>query len=98
VCVSKRQFDITLPRQFRGLTSITLYSASRGSRVVPVVNGRVHISFVGIVSRNGPRIVAAAIWIRGHAVAARIYTLCARRDEGGVGQVNVAPSPVTSPG
>ena len=83
---------MTLPRRFRNLTEIRAFVAGR-TRLLPVVNGKVAISFVGIQApaRFG-RVVAAAVWVRGQPVAARLYAICTKTD--GVGQINVPPGPL----
>jgi hypothetical protein len=84
--VSRRAFNVTLPRRYRDLRSLVVYVGSERRRL-PVRNGQVRISFVGVRSTAG-RGVAVSAWIGGRRVATRLYTLCTQR---GVGQVNVPP-------
>jgi DNA-binding LytR/AlgR family response regulator len=92
VCTSRRQVDVTLPRQYRNRRAFRAWVAGR-ERILPVRNGKVHISFAGIQAptRFG-RVVAAVIWVRGKPVAARLYAICTKTD--GVGQINVPPGPL----
>ena len=71
VCVSRRQFDLTLPKSYARVTKVTAWVAGK-KLTMKVVNGKVHISLAGLPKG----VYAVRIQHAGKHAVRRLYTIC----------------------
>jgi hypothetical protein len=70
-CVSRREFNLTLPKDYRNVRKLKVNVAGK-TETMTVRNGRVHISFKGL--HKG--VYGVAIRHKGKRTVRRLYTIC----------------------
>lgn len=82
-CVSRRQFDLTLPKGYANVTKVNAWVGGKKSTMA-VSNGKVHISLAGLPKG----VFAVRVSHVGKNAVRRLYTVCGA---GNVSAYNVPP-------